>query len=149
MPHRLQLLEVMFPQEELSTLVKSTGFSLSSVFESLLSRLTTGSWAWLTERTVIPLTGIQFSSVAQWCPILCHPMDCSMLGFPVLHSLLEFAQTMVKYREAWCTVIHGVTKNRTHLSNFTFIQWRRKWQPTPVFLPGESQGRGSLVGCCL
>ena len=27
--------------------------------------------------------------------------------------------------------------------------WRRKWQPTPVFLPGESQGRGSLVGCRL
>ena len=27
--------------------------------------------------------------------------------------------------------------------------WRRQWQPTPVFLPGESQGRGSLVGCCL
>src|SRR5574342_58830 len=26
---------------------------------------------------------------------------------------------------------------------------RRKWQPTPVFLPGESQGRGILVGCCL
>ena len=25
--------------------------------------------------------------------------------------------------------------------------WRRKWQPTPVFLPGESCGRGSLVGC--
>ena len=28
-------------------------------------------------------------------------------------------------------------------------EWRRKWQPTPVFLPGESQGRGSLVGFCL
>ena len=27
--------------------------------------------------------------------------------------------------------------------------WRRKWQPTPVFLPGESQGWWSLVGCCL
>ena len=26
---------------------------------------------------------------------------------------------------------------------------RRKWQLTPMFLPGESQGRGSLVGCCL
>ena len=26
--------------------------------------------------------------------------------------------------------------------------WRRKWQPTPVFLPGESQGQGSLTGCC-
>ena len=29
------------------------------------------------------------------------------------------------------------------------MQWRRKWQPTPVFLPEESQGRGSLVGCRL
>ena len=27
------------------------------------------------------------------------------------------------------------------------MHWRRKWQPTPVFLPGESHGRGSLVGC--
>ena len=35
------------------------------------------------------------------------------------------------------------------LSVFTFMHWRRKWQPTPVFLPGESQGRGSLVGCRL
>ena len=37
----------------------------------------------------------------------------------------------------------------TSLSIFTFIHWRRKWQPTPVFLPGESQGRGSLVSCRL
>ena len=29
------------------------------------------------------------------------------------------------------------------------MHWRRKWQPTPVFLPGESQGQGSLVGCRL
>ena len=29
------------------------------------------------------------------------------------------------------------------------MNWRRKWQPTPVFLPGESQGWGSLVGCRL
>ena len=35
----------------------------------------------------------------------------------------------------------------TSLSLFNFLHWRRKWQPTPVFLPGESQGRGSLVGC--
>ena len=37
----------------------------------------------------------------------------------------------------------------TSLSLFSFMHWRRKWQPTPVFLPGESQGRGSLVGCRL
>ena len=34
----------------------------------------------------------------------------------------------------------------TSLSLFPFMHWRRKWQPTPVLLPGESQGRGSLVG---
>ena len=33
------------------------------------------------------------------------------------------------------------------LSLFTFMHWRRQWHPTPVFLPGESQGWGSLVGC--
>ena len=37
----------------------------------------------------------------------------------------------------------------TSLSLSTFMHWRRKWQPTPMFLPGESQGRGSLVGCHL
>ena len=44
----------------------------------------------------------------------------------------------------------GVGHNwATSLSLFTFMHWRRKWQPTPVFLPRESQGRGSLVGCRL
>ena len=37
----------------------------------------------------------------------------------------------------------------TSLLLFTFMHWRRKWQPTPVFLHGESQGQGSLVGCRL
>ena len=37
----------------------------------------------------------------------------------------------------------------TSLSLFTFMHWRRKWQSSPVFLPGESQGWGSLVGCYL
>ena len=44
--------------------------------------------------------------------------------------------------------LRRVGHNRvTSLSLFTFMHWRRKWQPTPVFLPGESQGQGSLVGC--
>ena len=37
----------------------------------------------------------------------------------------------------------------TSLSLFNFMHWRRKWQPTPVFLLGESQGQGSLTGCPL
>ena len=44
-------------------------------------------------------------------------------------------------RGAWQAAVHGVAKSWMH--------WRRKWQPTPVFLPGESQGQGSLMGCCL
>ena len=52
--------------------------------------------------------------------------------------------------------VHGVwvlplvkTSQKDGLGLFTFMHWRRKWQPTPVFLPGESQGLGSLVGCRL
>ena len=51
---------------------------------------------------------------------------------------------------AWWAAVHGVAKSWTRLSNFTFfftfMHWRRKWQPTPVFLPGESQGRGEPAG---
>ena len=52
-------------------------------------------------------------------------------------------------RGAWQVTVYGVVKSRTRLSDFTFTHWRRKWQLTPVFLPGESQGWGRLVGCRL
>ena len=45
--------------------------------------------------------------------------------------------------------LKGQIKSIWHTSFFTFMHWRRKWQPTPVFLRGESQGRGSPVGCRL
>ena len=68
-------------------------------------------------------------------------------GTPLQYSCLENPMD----RGAWCTAVHGVPKSWTGLSEFTFtfMHWRRKWQPTPVFLPGESQGRRSLVGCRL
>ena len=51
---------------------------------------------------------------------------------------------------AWKAVVHGVAEGRTRLSDFTFTfhfhALERKWQPTPVFLPGESQGRWGLMG---
>ena len=50
---------------------------------------------------------------------------------------------------AWWAAVHGDAKSQPRLSNLTFTHWGRKWQPTPVFLPGESQGRGRLVGCHL
>ena len=70
-------------------------------------------------------------------------------GTPLQHSCLENPMD----GGAWWAAVHGVAKSRTRLSDFlslfTFVHWKRKWQPTPVFLPGESQGRGSLVGCRL
>ena len=49
---------------------------------------------------------------------------------------------------AWRVTVHGVAQS-TSLSLFAFMHWRRQWQPTSVFLPGESQGWQSLVGCRL
>ena len=68
-------------------------------------------------------------------------------GTPLQYSCLENPMD----GGAWWAAVHGVAKSQTRLSNFTFtfMHWRRKWQPTPVFLPGESPGRGSLVGCHL
>ena len=66
-------------------------------------------------------------------------------GTPLQYSCLENPMD----RGAWQAIVHGITKSQTWLRDFTFMHWRRKWQPTPVFLLGESQGQGSLVGCCL
>ena len=64
-------------------------------------------------------------------------------GTPLQYSCLENPTD----GGAWWAAVHRVVKSS--LSLFTFLHWRRKWQPTPVFLPGESQGWGSLVGCGL
>ena len=55
----------------------------------------------------------------------------------------------------WKAAVHGVTEGRTRLSDFTFtfhfhaLKKEMATHSTPVFLPGESQGQGSLVGCRL
>ena len=68
-------------------------------------------------------------------------------GDPLQYSCLENPTN----GGAWQAAVRGVAKSQTRLSDFTFtfMHWRRKWQPTPVFLPGESQGQRSLVGCRL
>ena len=48
-----------------------------------------------TEHTCAVASSVQFSSVAPSCPTLCDPMDCSTLGLPVHHQLLELAQTHI------------------------------------------------------
>ena len=67
-------------------------------------------------------------------------------GTPLQYSCLENPMD----GRAWWAAVHVVARSRTRLSDFTFTfhfhALEKEMQPTPVFLPGESQGRGSLVG---
>ena len=70
-------------------------------------------------------------------------------GTPLQYSCLENPMD----GGAWWAAVHGVTKSRAQLSDFTFTfhfhALEKEMATTPVFLPGESQGWGSLVGCHL
>ena len=69
-------------------------------------------------------------------------------GNPLQYSCLENPVD----RGAWWAAVHRVSESWTQLKRLSLhacMHWRRKWQPTPVFLPGESQGWRNLVGCRL
>ena len=105
------------------------------------------------------------SEVAQSCSTLSDPMDCSPSGSSV-HGIswqeswrgLPFPppgdlpdpgiepESPTSALEADSFLLNHRGSNKGEVEN---TDWRRKWQPTPVFLPEESQGRGSLVGCRL
>ena len=70
-------------------------------------------------------------------------------GTPLQYSCLENPMAEEPGRLRSMGSLRVGHDGATSLSLFTFIHWRRKWQPTPVFLPGESQELGSLVGCHL
>ena len=100
------------------------------------------------------------SEVTESCLTLRDPMDCSLTASSV-HGIFQarvlewgasafsvsgkFILGLKMLELQYCQPHYWATS----LSLFTFMHWRRKWQPTPVLLPGESQGRRSLVGCCL
>ena len=54
----------------------------------------------------------------------------------ILDLLKKYIKEVTEFKINFCAVL-------------SCYNWRRKWQPTAVFLPGESQRRGSLVGCRL
>ena len=103
---------------------------------------------------VVPHLGISIRQAFSCVPLKCQTSFQGLIritsgegnGTPLQHSCLENPMD----GGAWQAAVHGVARSLTRLSDslslFTFMHWRRKWQPTPVFLPGESQGRGSLVG---
>ena len=69
-----------------------------------------------------------FCSVTQSCPPLCEPMECSMPGFPVLHHLLELAQTRVHWVSNAIQPSHPLSS------------------PFPAFILSQHQGLFSWVG---
>ena len=95
---------------------------------------------WKHSVLINPCTPGQYWESKSWCFLNCLPSHSSI----VLENSSSFCW------DGWSTLIF-LSSSRwvTSLSFFTFMHWRRKWQPTPVFLPGESQGQVSLVGCCL
>ena len=70
---------------------------------------------------------IQFSSVAQSCPTLSNPMDCSTPGFPVLHQLLEFTQTHVHQVSDAIQPSHPLLSPSLPAFNFSQHQGLFKW----------------------
>ena len=92
-----------------------------------------------------PVVCATFPCCCCYCYLTCLGHVTGSNGTPLQYSCLENpteepsglqSMGLLRVRHDWAT----------SLSLFTFTHWRRKWQPTPVFLPGESQGRGSLVG---
>ena len=75
-------------------------------------------------------TTVQFSSVAQSCPTLCDPMDCSMSGFPVHHQLPELAQIHVHWAD------DAIQPSHPRLPSFPF-----------AFLLSQHQSLFQWVGC--
>ena len=78
----------------------------------------------------VPLIQLQFSSVIQSRPLLCNPMDCSTLGFPVHHQLLELVQT------------HCPKNKKTHVHQVGDViqpSWPLS-SPSPAFNLPQHQG---------
>ena len=119
------------------------------------------SWLQSTPAVILEPKKIKSVTVSIVSPSICHEVmgpDAMillfwMLSFKPTFSLSSFTFIKRLFSSSSLSAIRVVSRVghdwATSLSLFTFTHWRRKWQPTPGFLPGESQGRGSLVGFCL
>ena len=134
---------------------KETLYPLTVIPLSIFNELSFYCW-------VLRLLYTSCLSTVRLANIFSHSVSCVFIFLMVLFSAKQFTILIWSSTLAWKIPwteepgrlqSMGLLRVRhdwaTSLSLFTFMLWRGKWQPTPVFLPGESQGRGSLVGCRL
>ena len=72
-------------------------------------------------------TTVQFSSIAQVCPTLCDPMDCSIPGFLIYHQLSELAQIHVHWVSVSIQPSHSLSSPSPPTSNHSQHQSLFKW----------------------
>ena len=93
--------------------------------------------------------------LSQWChPTICHPVLLLPSIFPSISFFSNELVLWVRWPKWMIFLIHGqiiCLQCRRHRKcrsdpQVWMVHWRRKWQPTSVFLPGESHGQRSLVG---
>ena len=106
---------------------------------------------------------VHFLLASRFCYIdlcFCFPATRKSFCFDYYSFLIQFHSSTLAWKIPWTEEpgrLQSMGSPRvgrdwaTSLSLFTFMHWRRKWQPTPLFLPGESQGRGQggLASCSL
>ena len=127
-----------------------------SQHERMDSSLLTGLWgsyrdAWSTGHITHEVFCLQIHFFVWWSYIW------SILTYNMEKAMVTHSSTLA-WKITWTEGPGGLQSMgslgvghdwATSLSLFTFMHWRRKWQPIQIFLPGESQGWGSLVGCRL
>ena len=125
---------------------------LSSFIIVFLSRTKHLFISWLQSlcEVILEHKKIKSATVSTLFPSICHEMvrsDGEGNGTPFQYSCLENSMTEEPGRLQSLGSLRVRHDWATSLSRFTFLHWRRKWQSTPLFLPRESQGKGSLESC--
>ena len=124
--HLMCLLRNLYPSHEVSVRIRlgtTDWFKIGKVHQAVYCH--PAYWTYM-QSTLGKAMASHFSTLAWKIPWMEEPGRLQSMG-------------SLRVRHDWVT----------SLSLFTFMHWRKKWQPTPLFLPGESQGQRSLVGCHL
>ena len=141
-------LHTRFQKPHLRKYVEEASISIPEILRKISIMSTSNALSttnkWKTQNPVLKLRDTLDSEVI--CVVLQHSLEKAMA--PHSSTLAWKIRWTEEFGRLQSMGLQKVGHDwATSLSLFTFMHWRRKWQPTPMFLPGESQGQRSLVGC--